>query len=554
MGFKKRLAAVVLLAAVSLLTFGIARSGMQVSEKQEEEFSAFTGGKDTLYLWYTDEALTSYLTSAAVIYNESHDVRIVPVLQSGLEYLEQINAASLSGEEMPDLYVLSHDSLEKAYLAGLAEEIKLKERTSLRDTYRDTGLYATTYQDKVIGYPFYFETSALLYNKTYLEDLAESQLQAEVDAAAGEEAQQQADAGNIQEDTVSTDTPSASGSTDDGTAGGSSNAAAGDGQAEESTAGDGNDEATAEAAEETFPFSEEEIEARVQELLPKTLEDMETFADSYDAPEAVEGVFKWDVTDVFYNYFFIGNAIKMGGKAGDDTSQIDIYNLNAIRNMRAYEELNQFFSIDTSEISYESVISEFMEGKQVFTVATSDVVNTLEQARADGSFSCEYGIALLPDIDADRETKPLSMTQCVVVNGYGTHQEDANDFAFFLTARYNDSLYTRSGKVSAARDVDYGNEALSMFAEAYDDSVAMPKMIETSNFWVLLERVFSQVWDGTDANDALKELSEQIMQQVTGQEYEEVYIEDVQEESDVEYLDEEYYTEEVQSEGQAEEE
>lgn len=145
------------------------------------------------------------------------------------------------------------------------------------------------------------------------------------------------------------------------------------------------------------------------------------------------------------------------------------------------------------------------------------------------------------------------MTQCEVVNGYGTHQEDANDFAFFLTAGYNESLYARSGKVSAARDADYGNEALSMFAEAYDNSVSMPKMIETSNFWVLLERVFSQVWNGTDANDALKELSEQIMQQVTGREYEEVYIEDVQEETDVEYLDEEYYTEEAQKEGQAEE-
>ena len=92
-----------------------------------------------------------------------------------------------------------------------------------------------------------------------------------------------------------------------------------------------------------------------------------------------------------------------------------------------------------------------------------------------------------------------------------------------------------------------------MFAEAYDNSVSMPKMIETSNFWVLLERVFSQVWNGTDANDALKELSEQIMQQVTGREYEEVYIEDVQEETDVEYLDEEYYTEEAQKEEQAEE-
>jgi bacteriocin-like protein len=46
----------------------------------------------------------------------------------------------------------------------------------------------------------------------------------------------------------------------------------------------------------------------------------------------------------------------------------------------------------------------------------------------------------------------------------------------------------------------------------------MPKMIETSNFWVKLEVVFAQVWNGADANDMLKELSEQMLKQVTGEE------------------------------------
>ena len=72
----------------------------------------------------------------------------------------------------------------------------------------------------------------------------------------------------------------------------------------------------------------------------------------------------------------------------------------------------------------------------------------------------------------------------------------------------------------------------------------MPKMIETSNFWVQLEIVFSQVWDGADANQKLKELSEQIMYQVTGREYVEEYIAEPVEETEEENSQETEKTEE----------
>lgn len=506
MNLKKRLVAVGVIVLVAAITYGIAKSGREITMIEEEE-PVFTGGKETLYLWYTDEVLTSYLSSAAVTYNESHDVRIVPVLESGLEYLENINRASLSEENIPDMYILSHDSLEKAYLAGLAHEVEQEEEFSLADNYMQTGLHAAAYKDKIIAYPFYFETSSLLYNKTYLEEIARNQLQAEADVLAAEEAQANAPAAGSSEAEAET----------------------------ESTEG-------TDAGETVI--DEQEVQERVEELLPATLEDIKAFADNYDAPEQVEAVFKWDVTDIFYNYFFIGDAINMGGEAGWDVTQIDIYNENAINSMRAYEELNQFFSIDTSAIDYESVIDEFISGKLVFTVATSDVVAKLEQAKEDGLFAYDYGITLTPDINEEMKTRSLSVTQCVVINGYSEHLEEANDFARFLTSEYNDILYARTGKVSAAQAVDYGYEALNEFAREYENSISMPKMIETSNFWVQLEVTFSQVWNGADANEKLKELSEQIMQQVTGRAYEEEYIEETKEEEEIEYLDEEYYMQE----------
>lgn len=478
MGLKKRLTAVGIIAIAAALTFGIAKSGRQMTEKQDN--TVFTGGKETLYLWYTDEALTSYLSSAAVTYNETHDVRIVPVLESGLEYLEKINQASLE-TNAPDLYILSHDSLEKAYLAGLASEVKPSEEGFMENAYIETGLQAATYKDKILGYPFYFETSALLYNKTYLEDMAKKLLEEEGNQAAAEAAEQ--------------------------------------------------------------------IDAKVQEILPATIEDIKNFVDEYDAPEQVEGVFKWDVTDIFYNYFFVGNAINMGGEAGWDTTQIDIYNLDAIKNLRVYQELNQFFSIDTSKSSYDAILDEFMAGKMVFTIATTDAVYKLENAKSEGLFAYDYGITLTPDIDEEIKSRSLSMTNCVVVNGYSENKKAANDFASFLTTQYNDSLYTRSDKVSAAKEVSYEYAALNEFASEYEESVSMPKMVETSNFWVQLEVAFSQIWNGADANEKLKGLSEQIMSQVTGETYEEEYLEEPKEqEEETEYLDEEYYRQEAMEE------
>lgn len=528
---KKRLMAILLIALAAAGIFAIGKSGMPVKEKEQQgESSLFDGNnKDSIYLWYTDDALTTYLSSAAVAYNETHDARIVPVLESGLDYVETINQNSIESN-MPDLYVISNDALEKAYLAGLA--VPVEPTVNMEETFIGKGLAAATYKDKLLGYPFYFETSSLLYNKTYLRDLAVAQLTQEQEEAAAQEAQENADSESGDAAQSSSDTGSADAAQSSSDTGSSD------------TATDSSDSQTTEADEEESPFTEEQIEAKIQEYLPKTIEDIQTFGDMYDAPEQVESVFKWDVTDIFYNYFFIGNAINMGGASGWDTEQVDIYNLNAIQSMTAYQNLNNFFSIDTSAISYESTLNDFMEGKVVFTVATSDAVATLEQAKQDGTFAYEYGFVTTPSFKEEEPSSSLSVTNCVAINGYSTNQEAANDFARYLTCEYNEILYDRSGKVSAQKDMEYPYEALQVFAKEYETSVPIPKMLETGNYWLKLEALFAEIWNGADANEELKTLSEQIKYQITGEQIEETYIEDTTEDSEedeVEYLDEDYY-------------
>ena len=88
-------------------------SGTQV--KEQEKQNIFDNTK-TVHIWYADEALTDHLSSMAVKFNEEYGVRVIPVLQSGLEFLEKINEASLTTKTVPDLYIASNDIMEKAYL------------------------------------------------------------------------------------------------------------------------------------------------------------------------------------------------------------------------------------------------------------------------------------------------------------------------------------------------------------------------------------------------------------------------------------------------------
>ena len=471
---RKRLLAVLLIVCVMAGMLYLGNENEYVGK--EEEISTLFRDKETIYFWYSDEALTDFIASAAVAFGKEKDVRVIPVLTSDSEYLEALNQASLHSTQIPDAFILSNDSLEKAYLSGLASRITDEAGICNEDHFPGTALSAVTYKDKLVAYPYYYKTSALLYNKTYLEAWTAEQLQK---AAEGDGEEAMDDTGEDAADNA-------------------------DASGEEGDTGE------IEATEDTLTVTPEQLEAGI----PANMDEMLAFADNYDAPENVEAVLRWDVSDIFYNYFFVGNYMVVGGECGDDETAVDINNEAVKQCLEVYQNLNQFFYIESDSVSYESVVQDFIDGKIVFTIATTDVLAKLKQAKEEGTFPYEYGIAMLPGPGAELKAKSLSVTNCVVVNGYSEHRELANEFAAFLTNEYYDNLYERTGKVSANLAANAGNEDLQVFMEEYKHAGSLPKMIETSNFWIQLEILFSKVWEGEDAAGLLQELSDKITTQL----------------------------------------
>lgn len=458
------------LAAAVLVTLAVFwyRAGSGGAGRSMQELS---GRKETIHLWYTDDALTDYLSSKALEFYDSTDIRVNVELVSGLEYLEAVNAASLDEEaDTPDLYILTNDSLEKAYLAGLATRLPDCAPVYEQQLFHEAARNAVLYDGKYVACPMYYETSALLYNKTYLQQIA-----------------------------------------DEANGAGSGEADGGEGAGDEASGED--------TAVQTVT---------ADQLIPASIVDILTFADQYSTPENVEYFFRWDVSDIFYNYFFIGNYISAGGAAGDDKSLIDIYNTESISSLKVYQEMNQFFSIDTKETNYDTILQEFQEGKTIYTIATSDCIRRLDEAAKNGEFGYEYGIAKLPDINQELTTKGMSVTNALVINGYSEHKESAGRLMEFLIKDASADLYSMTGKLSSVSRGSYENAHEAVFMESYRESVPIPKMLETANFWVELEICFAKVWGGEDANTQLRQLSEQIKTQLAGEPVAEAPIEDPQ--------------------------
>ena len=418
---------------------------------EEDPMSFFEKKKETIYFWYDDESMSDYIKGAAVMFGEKYNVRILPQLVSESKYLEAINYATLYEEHMPDAYLISNDSLEKAYLAGLAAPVTDLANRMNTIHFPQVALDAVTYNGKRVAYPLYFETSVLLYNETFLKEWSRQQ-------------------------------------------------------------------AVREAEETESVVDESVLQARADEILkvavPQTIDDILNVADTFDPPETVEGIFKWDVSDIFYNYYFIGNYMNVGGNTGDDPTQLNINNPEAISCLEIYKALNEFFYIESDKVTYESVLQDFIEGKIMFTIVTTDALAILEQAQKEGELIFDYGVALLPDPGEELESRPLSVTGVVAVNGYSENAKLAEEFAVYMTTDYASRMYERCGRLAAYHHVKYKNDLFTVFKQEYERSVSLPKMIETGNYWVQLEILFSKVWNGGDVAELVAEMAQKMNEQI----------------------------------------
>ncbi len=493
---KKTVALIMCLALLMSMLY-IARQDYDPSEEGSYSDGLKTNAAksvddDTIVVWYTDDALTEFLNDIALSYRNEHDIKIQFEKRDGIDYIEEINTNSISDYPRvapPDLYITTHDTLMKAYLAGLAYKVTDPDSILNDSIFPETAIHAVRCNGELIAYPLFYETNFFLYNKTYMESIAESLISSDAEEESGSDS---SDREESDEDALDSEE-------------------SGDSLETENTEG------LSDPMGEEDGVADKALLEQLSKTIPSTLSEVTNFANNYDAPEMVEAVFKWDVTDIFYNYFFVGNYMEVGGEDGDNNAIFSLYNKQTVECLQAYQNMNKYFTIDTEKDTYDNILQEFIDGKLVFTVATTDAISKINAEKAKGNFKFEYGVTVLPDISDTLKARGLSVTDVIAVNGYSKKKEMANAFASYVSAN-SDSLYEKAGKLSCKKNVKYNDSEISKVMPEYEKSMPLPKMIETSNFWLHLELAFSQIFNET-SNDSEKvdEVVRNLQEQLVGQ-------------------------------------
>lgn len=125
----------------------------------------------TVKIWYTDDVYTSYLDRVATEFNEANSLVKIEIQKvDSRDYLDNIYHGSVNGDEnTADIYLLSSDKLEKAYLMGIAAENDVYSEYYTQQSFGDAGVKSASYNNKLYGYPLTYNTAVMVYNKKYVQ-------------------------------------------------------------------------------------------------------------------------------------------------------------------------------------------------------------------------------------------------------------------------------------------------------------------------------------------------------------------------------------------------
>lgn len=149
--------------------------GVSMTEEpsaSDTEKKSDTSKGEQLIFWYEDESYTPYIEMALESFEKDTGCSVTVKYIDSLDYTGDIYDATMENKQFPDIYMLSGEQLEEVYLYGLAAEnnsIGLYENAVAANA-----LAASTYQEKLLGYPLSYNVCLFLYQKDYFEKAPES--------------------------------------------------------------------------------------------------------------------------------------------------------------------------------------------------------------------------------------------------------------------------------------------------------------------------------------------------------------------------------------------
>ena len=230
--------------------------------------------------------------------------------------------------------------------------------------------------------------------------------------------------------------------------------------------------------------------------VPKTFEELISFAEKWNNPTANRYALRWQVDDSYLNYFFLtAFGMELFGPNMDDFRSPGFDSPAARQGISFHSSLRRYYNVNTADATWDSTVAAFQRGEVPFTFTGPWAIGDALKNRVN------FGITKLPTIEG-RQPRCFSGNIVAAVSSYTKNPDAARAFVDFLASVEGETIqFNLTGKLAAYKDIS-GIEGLRddvllrgiMEQAPYSDP--MPVIPEVNQMWEAQKALFTFTWDG----------------------------------------------------------
>jgi arabinogalactan oligomer/maltooligosaccharide transport system substrate-binding protein len=230
------------------------------------------------------------------------------------------------------------------------------------------------------------------------------------------------------------------------------------------------------------------------------------FAKGYNDPAKNKFGFMWPVNDFYFNYSFIaGNGGYVFGKNGTDPNDIGLNTPEAIEAMTFYQSLRDIFPVKAADASPDVKTEQFQSGKLPINMDGIWQLGGFTQEK----LGFEVGAVPLPPMPNGKSPTSFAGVKAYFVSSFSKYPIAARLFAHFVTSQEALSKdYQLSGIIPARNGMENDpeiqkNENAKAFLAQFNNSQAMPYILEMRQVWGPATAALEPIWNGEDVKKTL---------------------------------------------------
>lgn len=234
--------------------------------------------------------------------------------------------------------------------------------------------------------------------------------------------------------------------------------------------------------------------------VPKTWEELATFAKNFNAASSGKYGFVMDVGNGYYTIVFVtANGNRLFGATGDDTSSSGLNTPDAVTGMKFFQSsLRPALNVPAADLTTSVADSAFAAGSAAMHITGLWNVKPFQDAGVN------FGVAPLPALPGDdKPCASFSGTRAMFVSAYSEHPEEAADFAEFLITPEMQKLRFDITGAMPSIDVAVDSPYMPGFIEQLNYAFPMPSIPQMGAFWEAMANASKNIWDGADVQKEL---------------------------------------------------